>query len=61
MRRSNYDKRPSVPVGPEASCHVGWSAITERLQGYCTQCCAPCFQGIQWVVSGCRLGLPLPT
>jgi mannose-6-phosphate isomerase class I len=32
-RRSNYDKLPTVPVGPESACHVGWPAIAERLQG----------------------------
>lgn len=32
-RRSNYDKYPTIPAGPEAACHVGWSAIIERLQG----------------------------
>ncbi len=32
-RRSNYDKYPTIPAGPEGACHVGWSAIIERLQG----------------------------
>ncbi len=32
-RRSNYDKHPVAPVGPGVVCHVGWTAILERLQG----------------------------
>jgi hypothetical protein len=32
-RRSNYDKHPVMPVGPGVECHVGWTAILERLQG----------------------------
>jgi mannose-6-phosphate isomerase class I len=32
-RRSNYDKHPVIPVGTAAGCHVGWSAITDRLEG----------------------------
>jgi len=32
-RHSNYDKRPVAPVGPGVECHVGWTAILERLQG----------------------------
>jgi mannose-6-phosphate isomerase class I len=36
-RQSNYDKRPVVPAGPQAGCHVGWAAITDRLQGLRTR------------------------
>lgn len=31
-RSGGYDKRPFTAVGPEASCHVGWSQIAERLR-----------------------------
>ncbi len=32
-RRSGYDRHPVTPVGPGVECHVGWTAILERLQG----------------------------
>jgi len=34
---SRYDKRPFVPAGAEAACHVGWPAIVERLRGLRTR------------------------
>jgi mannose-6-phosphate isomerase class I len=28
-----YDRQPFTAVGPEASCHVGWPQVVERLRG----------------------------